>query len=946
MRVSYWEMETNMDEGYGKQFEELQQTIEALMTRLDALSARVGELEGQENAIPAPLKREPNPSTPSTPPPHPPPPIEVPVPSTGPPSSLVGDAHASTTTDRRIAKREAFYRTQQNQKYQMSRVPSPKPRKEPFDFRKFEWLLGTRGLALLGMLIVVVGVGMFLKLAVDEGWIAAIPPTIRCAGSAVFGLALVCVGELLRRRINPLASSGTTGAGISVVYTSILAATKLYPLLDPSVAFVLLALTTFVGIGLGSLSNRVMLAMFSLIGAFLAPVLLSTGEPSFVALPLYLLALLTLGLVLSGWRGGAYAHVRRLAWWGTGIIGTLWLGDMYDQAPTSSLVFVSLVWVMTVGELIVSARFLGRLRDGTRWDPGSRAGFLVDDTGEKTFDPRSLFSPEARWINALFGVSVWSVVSSALTIRALSPGLEYIAPLAFALASALLAYVVLRLRREGDSGLFAEHGTPRSALIAAMSINAAMLGVATVATALGGWVQVLAWVMLGLGAIETARRIRFRAVGLFGFALVCVAVARLFTLDLIVHLDADPSLTLLRLAFTAWSLQIVLVAGVCAVACWRSRYRIEARLAGCAALWIAGASLIHPESSLDSLGSALLVLAAIGAWITVVAKVPWVRLNAYTLAAIAMCIAVFGQFGLDLDSNLLVHISPISMLIAGLCWAAIAALPGARFDVRSVSAALGVISGAFVVAKIEDWIGAPEALLAGAIYSGGVIVLGLRLVRWSLVEIATVLLVTVTIAWSAQQITLGVDTLDGIPIAHLGFASAILLVVFAIWGGRLLWRIELADDAPEGITKARHQLAAMSFALGWMLLLASTSIEAVRSARLMFTEGAASGASVSIWWSLFAISSVSLGFRIGPPLRWAGLGLLGVVAIKVLFIDTVTLSQPARIVASISVGLVIIAAGVLYARLVDVVKPNGNSTEEPEEDRDEDLDEDPAPNLD
>ncbi len=50
--------------------------------------------------------------------------------------------------------------------------------------------------------------------------------------------------------------------------------------------------------------------------------------------------------------------------------------------------------------------------------------------------------------------------------------------------------------------------------------------------------------------------------------------------------------------------------------------------------------------------------------------------------------------------------------------------------------------------------------------------------------------------------------------------------------------------------------------------------------------------------------------------------LLGVVAIKVLLIDTVTLNQASRIVAAITVGLIIIAAGVLYAKLVEVVTEN------------------------
>ncbi|MEM8758039.1 MAG: DUF2339 domain-containing protein [Planctomycetota bacterium] len=177
------------------------------------------------------------------------------------------------------------------------RGPKTLPRFRP---ENFEWLLGAKGLALAGMLIVVVGVAMFLKYAYDEGWLGAISPAGRCAASAGFGALMLTAGEYLRRRINPLASSGTSATGIAIVYASILAASNLYGLISTPLTFIALAGITVLGVLLGSLSNRVMLAMLLLGGAFLVPFMLDSREPSLVAMPAYLLALLGLGLLLAG----------------------------------------------------------------------------------------------------------------------------------------------------------------------------------------------------------------------------------------------------------------------------------------------------------------------------------------------------------------------------------------------------------------------------------------------------------------------------------------------------------------------------------------------------------------------------------------------------------------------------------------------------------------------
>ncbi|MFG0306507.1 MAG: DUF2339 domain-containing protein [Phycisphaerales bacterium JB040] len=887
--------------------------LERLVRRIEALSERVERLERASRGIgPQPEDR---------------PEADDAPPATSPPvaeQETLPDAR-ETADPRRAALRRLTSPREQSQADSPPALPpdpaspgpsppapprSPKPKREPLNL---EWLLGARGLALGGVVIVVVGFGMFLKYAYDEGWIGAIRPAWRCAGTAAFGALLVGAGEVLRRRVNPLASSGVTAAGIAIVYGAVLAADKLYGLLPPAGAFALLAGVTVGGVLLGSVSNRVMLSLLSLVGAFLAPPLLATGEPSYVAMPVYLLCLLALGLALSAWRGGAYAHVRRLAWWGTGVLGTLWIASVYDDAPISPIAFVASAWGMTIAELILSARFFGAVGGRPGWPESSRAGFRVGEGGEIRFDPRSLLAPEARWLNAAFGATVWAVVAGAITIRAHRPELDFLAPLGVGLASLAAA---LLAAGAGRRGWLPEPPSPRSALGAALALNALLLMVATIATALGGWVQVAAWSAVGVAAVESARRLRFRALGVFGCALVAVALARLLTLDLLEHAMTDPALTAAGLALTPWSAQLVLVALAWAVIARRARHATERTASACLVAWCPALALVHPESEAYAIGGAWAVLGALAGWATLRLRARASRINAHALAAIGLLIAWAGQVSLDATAGPGLVIEPVSMVVTGLAWAALAALPRSVFALRTLGASLAIACGAVAIGRVEASHGPDRMLLAQTAYAGLALLAGARLVRWSLSEIATVLLLALGVGWGAVRVAHAGDALAGPPLAHPGFGPAGLGVIGLIVAGVLLRRIGPAPDAPAHARDTRRLLALGAHAGAWALLLASTSIEAARLARTLFEDPTARGAAVSIWWSLFGVASVVLGFRVGAALRWAGLVLLGVVAGKVLLLDTMTLNPPARVVAAITVGLVSIGASVLYARLV------------------------------
>ncbi|MBO6513037.1 MAG: DUF2339 domain-containing protein [Phycisphaerales bacterium] len=797
----------------------------------------------------------------------------------------------------------------------------PKPQRPAFDPSKFEWILGIKGLMLLGVIVIVVGVAMFLKLAVDEGWIAAISPAMRCLSTAIFGGILIALGEYLRKKINPLASSGFTAAGIATIYASILASTKMFDLIDTPIAFLLLFAVTVIGIYLGSLSNRVMLSLLSLIGAFAVPILLSTGQGSRVVLPLYLLSLLTIGLTLSAWKGGRYAYVRQLAWWGTGIVGTAWITKMHADAPVNTLAFIAAVWTMTVAELAASARFFKALRDKHNWSNTSQAGFIrannnENNSSEIKFNPLALLTPSSRWINALFAVTIWSTISAGITLTQINPTYDFFAPLTLAIMSTLIVVLSRFTKLDLTKHLVSDTASPMSLFSAALIINAAMLTVATIAVALGGWLQVLAWILVGLAATETARRFRFRAVGIFALALITVALSRLLTHDLARSIDTTPTLNILGLAATGWTLQMLLATAALIAAWWRSRYAPERSIALSTAIWIASLALIHEQSEIFAIGPAWIIIAALGCWFAHRIENLPLRINAWILSALGMLIALFAQltpnnnFGFELD------IHPISMTITALAWIAIAAVPSTIFINRATTAALATLSALIALAKLDQTLGTPEMLLAQSIALAVLIALAKRFYAWSLNEIASGFILVLAAGWMIHQLDQGSEAIESAPILRVDSLAVLAILITLLWSERTIRSRSRASDAPPNLHNIRQSLSTISLATLWFLFLAASTLEVVRATRMIFDAGSARGASISIWWSIYAIASVAAGFKLHKALRWSGLTLIAIVAAKVLLIDTMTLAAPARVVAAITVGMIIIATGVLYTRLV------------------------------
>lgn len=72
----------------------------------------------------------------------------------------------------------------------------------------------------------------------------------------------------------------------------------------------------------------------------------------------------------------------------------------------------------------------------------------------------------------------------------------------------------------------------------------------------------------------------------------------------------------------------------------------------------------------------------------------------------------------------------------------------------------------------------------------------------------------------------------------------------------------------------------------------------------------------SVYWGLYAMGSIAVGFLLrSAVLRFAGLGLLGITLLKVVFVDLANAGTGWRILSFLGLGIILLATSVLYGRL-------------------------------
>ena len=232
---------------------------------------------------------------------------------------------------------------------------SPPPAKSR---TKEEWeaLIGGKLLNRIGALALILGVGFFLQYAFANDWITE---PIRVAVGVLLGLALLAGAARSASGGFQIFAQGLVGAGIAILYLSAYASFNYYHLVGQPWAFVFMSAVTVITFTQAFRYNSIVVALLGLLGGFLTPFLLSTGEVNPVGLFSYL-ALLNLGLLVVAWRKDSWISIEPLSMAGTYFIYAVWLGENYaDSSFVPGLLFLALFWMMF--HAVHTARVVGNV---------------------------------------------------------------------------------------------------------------------------------------------------------------------------------------------------------------------------------------------------------------------------------------------------------------------------------------------------------------------------------------------------------------------------------------------------------------------------------------------------------------------------------------------------------------------------------------------------------
>ena len=162
----------------------------------------------------------------------------------------------------------------------------------------WETIIGGRWLNRIGIVALIGATTFFLKYAFDNNWIG---PRGRVAIGILLGAAMLPWSQWLLRQGYAYFSEGIAGLGAAVMYLSLWAGCQYYTLYSRGVGFYAMLVVTaaMAAVALGRNSQRI--ALLSLVGGFLTPILVSSGKDEQVVLFSYLLTL-GLGLLMMELR--------------------------------------------------------------------------------------------------------------------------------------------------------------------------------------------------------------------------------------------------------------------------------------------------------------------------------------------------------------------------------------------------------------------------------------------------------------------------------------------------------------------------------------------------------------------------------------------------------------------------------------------------------------------
>ncbi len=757
------------------------------------------------------------------------------------------------------------------------------------------WLFGGNTVARVGILVLLVGLSFLAKYAADLG---LFPPSARVIAIAAIAVCLLALGWRLRDR-RPGFAALLQGAAVAALYLDVFAAYRWLHLLPAAFAFGLsVALVAFSNL-LAVRQDAPSLAVIGAAGGFAAPVLMSSGQGSHVALFSYLL-LLDIGIAVVALRR-SWRVLYLLGFVGTFVLGGLWGHEAYRPEHYQTVqpflaAFVLLFLAIVIIESRKTPTRLARAIDGT----------LVFGPPIVGFASQLALVRDIPWGSAWSAVAFGAVyVLAGAATRALSG----LGPVFLVIGAAFLTLAIpLGFDNRVTSAAWALEG--------AGVLWFGLRHGRWTAVATGTALQLVAAVLLLIHLdtlTTTTPLLNARWIG-----VVLIAGAALFSARSLAsaHLPDHPRVSnalrrWLSPALLAWAGLWWLGGHLAEFDAWTALtdpQRITAMLLTlsitAAGLQFARQRLAWPHAA--HAAQALLPLLAL----TALAQSDLARHPSEAFAGLAWLLALVVHHRLMraeadwarpwwLDAN---HIGSGVLAACLLAWQL-------SWLVRQLTAAAAwpLAAGGLVFAAMLGWVLWPPASRRPPIVArprayrpGAAMALAILSAGWLLVA-----------AFLPDALRTGIAYLPLLNPVDLAIAANVLALVRWLGHGGEPTSPPGSASPPPGARWASALLAGVGFAALHGIVLRAVSRWSDVAYRFdALADSAVAQTSVSLLWSVCALAAMLGGARAANRTRWVvGAGLLALVVVKLFLVDSSNWGGLARIVSFLGVGALMLVIG-------------------------------------
>ena len=308
--------------------------------------------------------------------------------------------------------------------YDQQAKAAPEPRPSFFeqhpDLEKF---IGENLVNKIGIAILVLAIGFFVKYAIDNNWVG---PAGRVAIGIVCGGILIGIAHRLRKSYKAF-SSVLVGGGLAVFYFTITLAFHQFHLFSQTVSFIILIVITCFAVVLSLLYDRQELAVIALIGGFSSPFMVSTGTANYNALFIYLIVL-NAGLLII-----AYNRSWRILNISSFVLTVLVLAGIIYTLPVGSH-FISFIYITVLYLLFFFITIANNIKENKKFITSDFTVLLVNAglyfgtglyllTMMHAAQYRGLFSASIGALNLLFSFILFRSKKAEINILYLLIGI-------------------------------------------------------------------------------------------------------------------------------------------------------------------------------------------------------------------------------------------------------------------------------------------------------------------------------------------------------------------------------------------------------------------------------------------------------------------------------------------------------------------------------------------